>query len=190
MTITDNAVQMNLLIFESLTGKLLCKHPIFTESGSASENSPIGSGNSVFVTSTYGYPYLALPPNSSRWSTPLFGKYTGGITRVDYNTTACTCTTMWTNKNFRNAAVSKLSIADNLLYTMNRINPFSDSIAGLFDSYYFVAIEPSTGDVVSKRFTGFGIFFDTQQIAPLITREGHYFQGITTGINHIWKSQQ
>lgn len=180
---------MNLLIFEALTGKLLCKHPIFTTSGSGSENSPIGSGNSVFVTSTYGYPHLALPPNADL-SVPLSGEYTGGITRVDYNSTARTCSTMWTNTHFRSAAVSKLSIPDNLLYTMNRVNPFSDSATGLLDSYYFATIDPSTGNVVSRRFTGFGIHFDSQQLAPLITREGHYFQGIVTGINHIWTSSE
>lgn len=175
-----------MLIFEALTGKLLCEHPIFTASGSASENSPIGSGNSVFFTSSYGYPYLALPSNAGD-SIPASAKYTGGIERVDYNPTTRTCSTIWTNNMFRNAAVAKLSLSDNLIYTMKRINPFfSDGNACLLDSYYFATIDPNTGNEVSNTYVGSGILFDTQQMAPLITREGHYFQGILSGINHIW----
>lgn len=179
-----------MLMFETLTGKLLCKHPVFTESGSGTENSPIGWDNSVFVTSTYGYSYLALPSNAGA-STPQFAKYTGGIVRVDYNSTQSKCNTIWTNSLFRNAAVAKLSTSDNLIYTMNRMNPFSsDSDAGALDSYYFTTIDPDTGNVTSKQFAGFGVFFETQQMAPLITREGQYWQGITSGINRISKSEQ
>lgn len=177
-----------MLIFEVLTGRLLCQHPIFAVSASGSENSPIGSGNSVFFTSTYGYPYLALPPNAGN-STPASAKFIGGVVRVDYNATSSTCSTVWTNSNFKNAVVAKLSLSDNLIYTMSRINPLlPNADASVLDSYYFATMDPNTGNVISTEFTGTGSLYDTQQMAPLISREGHFFQGIVNGINHIWQS--
>lgn len=186
MTIVDNSEPINVLILETLTGRLLCKHPIFLTSGSGSENSPIGIDSSVFVTSTYAYPYPALPPDAGK-SVPSNGEFTGGLTRIDIDETTSTCYTVWTNENFRSAALPKLSIPNNVIYTFERSNPWRKSATSIFDSYYFVVIEPSTGKIISRQYVGFSSLFDTIQQAGLITREGHFYQGILFGVSHIWK---
>ena len=71
VTITDNADrQMSLLVYRagvesSRSGndgdRLVCKLPVFGSNASGTENSAIAAGRSIFVASTYGYPYPAVP---------------------------------------------------------------------------------------------------------------------------------
>ena len=62
LTIVDNAnPQVHALVYQSGTGQLICQQKVLTQGGPGSENAPIGIGNSMFVSSTYGYPYPAVP---------------------------------------------------------------------------------------------------------------------------------
>src|SRR6476661_6550386 len=61
VAITDNAAPHEHLLVFDRRGRRVCDLPVLTQSDSGTENSPIGSGRTVFVASTYGYPYPAAP---------------------------------------------------------------------------------------------------------------------------------
>lgn len=95
----------------------MCAVPVLGEGGSGSENSPVGIGRSVFVASTYGYPYPALPEGAGP-AVPPSAPFTGGMTRVDVADDGCHV--VWENR-VRSAAVPRLSTADGALYTVARV---------------------------------------------------------------------
>ena len=118
LTIVDNASPyVHALIYQSGTGQLVCEQPALTKGGSGSEDAPIGIGNSVFVTSTYGYPYPAVPAGAPP-AVPPTAPFVGGMTRVDLDNPGCH--TVWENT-VRSEALLKLSTADSLIYTITRI---------------------------------------------------------------------
>ncbi|HEX6242671.1 MAG TPA: hypothetical protein VFZ61_17280, partial [Polyangiales bacterium] len=82
LAIFDNAQPvMNLLIYRAdASSELLCRQPLPEPAGLASESSPIGSGRSVIVSSSYGYPYPALPRDAGP-SVPASAPLRGGMTR-------------------------------------------------------------------------------------------------------------
>jgi hypothetical protein len=55
---------VHALVYQSGTGALIRQQTVLTLGGPGSENSPIGVGSSVFIASTYGYPYPAVPPGA------------------------------------------------------------------------------------------------------------------------------
>ncbi|WP_167471309.1 hypothetical protein [Nocardia arthritidis] len=179
LTIVDNADgQVHLLVYRSGTGQLVCQVPVLTKGGPGSENSPIGSGNSVFVASTYGYPYPAVPDDAGP-AVPPSAPFVGGMTRVDVGDNGCH--TVWDNT-IRSAAVPRLSTADNLVYTVTRIGP--DATTPL-DGYAFTAIDPDTGAIASTTPLPGTVADDPLQTAPLIANGRRVFQGTVTGILRI-----
>jgi hypothetical protein len=76
VTITDNADRMeHLLVYSANTGALVCRRPVVR----GTENSPIGFGRSVYVASTYGYPYPAYPAGVHSSSVPRLSRADGLI---------------------------------------------------------------------------------------------------------------
>src|SRR4051794_29358785 len=66
VAITDNAAPHERLLVlrrkvRNGERRIVCRIPVLLGGTSGTENSPIGSGRSVFVASTYGYPYPAQP---------------------------------------------------------------------------------------------------------------------------------
>ncbi|MCL2533498.1 MAG: hypothetical protein FWE39_04945 [Nocardiaceae bacterium] len=207
VTIVDNADgQVNLLVYRSATGEEVCKEPVLppgdgggslgstgsaggsggslsgsvsgsTGSGSGSENSPIGIGRSVFVASTYGYPYPTVPAGAGD-AVPASAPFRGGMTRVDVDADGQGCTTVWQNQ-VRSSAVPHLSTADGNIYTMVRQG--LDTTTPL-DGFAYAVIDPDTGAVkTTKTITG-TLLGDTLQMSALITHDGRYMQGTISGI--------
>lgn len=179
LTIVDSAdTYVNLLVYRSSTGEMVCSQPVLTQGGPGSENSPIGVGNSVFVASTYGYPYPTVPAGAGP-SVPATAPFTGGMTRVDVDGTGCR--TVWDN-NARSSAVPHLSIADGNLYTVVRQGPESTS---LLDGFAFAVIDPQTGAVLATRDLPGTAANDTLQMSALITSAGDYLQGTLSGVMRV-----
>ncbi|GJJ70745.1 hypothetical protein EMPS_03095 [Entomortierella parvispora] len=183
-TIVDNASPLvNLLVYRTGDGSQVCKVPLFEPDNSGSENSPIGSGRSVFVASTYGYPYPALPAGAGT-SQPSSANFVGGIERVDVlEDDTQGCVVKWVNNTIRSSAVPKLSLADKKIYTFVR-QRFLDPDAtttGLLDYFYYATVDSETGLIDSKQYVGQGFIYDTLQMAGLIN-EGVLLQGTITGV--------
>ncbi|WP_040864149.1 hypothetical protein [Nocardia exalbida] len=179
LTIVDNAdEQVHVLVFRSGTGDLVCTAPVLGEGAPGSENSPVGVGRSVFVASTYGYPYPALPEGAGP-AVPPSAPFTGGMTRVDVDGDGCRV--VWENT-VRSAAVPRLSTADGLLYTVARLG--ADHTTPL-DGYAFTVLDPETGAVTAAQHLPGTVVDDPLQTAPLITQDGHLLQGTVTGILRV-----
>lgn len=176
LTIVDNADdRVNVLVYRASSGELLCRRTVLTSGGPGSENSPIGVGSSVFVASTYGYPYPTVPSGAGP-AVPPTAPFTGGVTRVDVD--ASGCHTVW-DVPIRSAAVPHLSIADGNLYTVLR-HGLPDTTP--LDGYSYTVVDPNTGAVRASSGMPGTIVEDPLQTSALITVDGAYLQGTLTGV--------
>ncbi|WP_027499732.1 hypothetical protein [Rhodococcus sp. UNC363MFTsu5.1] len=174
VAIVDSAdTRVNLLVHRTDTGQEVCKIPVLGSGGPGSENSPIGVGNSVFVASTYGYPYPKVPEGAGP-AVPASAPFTGGMTRVDLD--GAGCHQVWDNT-LRSSAVPHLSTADGHLYTVLR-----DGTGGPLDGYAFAVVDPNTGSILRRTGLPGTTANDTLQMSALITAQGDYLQGTITGI--------
>ncbi len=149
--------------------------------GPGSENSPIGIGSSVFVASTYGYPYPTVPDVAGP-AVPAGAPFTGGMTRVDVDSAGCHV--VWDNA-VRSSAVPRLSTADGKLYTVSRIGPAATSP---IDEFAYTVIDPASGAVEFSQPMPGTILSDTLQMSPLITANKEILQGTITGIVRLASS--
>lgn len=198
LTITDNAAPVeNLLVYEARTGRQICSIPAVD----GSENSPIGAGNSVFVSSTFGYPYPS-PPQGAGPSVPTQAAITGGMTRIDVDADGDGCSTRWTN-GVPSSAVPRLSVADGKIYTVSRDSTVPED-APVFGSlgnhqpdpvptppaapgpkYSFTVIDAATGKVTADHTIGTGPQYNTLQTVGTIATGTVHYQGAVTGVFRI-----
>lgn len=164
---TDNAVpREHLLVYRADTGALACRRPLFASGASGTENSPIGVGGSVYVASTYGYPY---PAGADGASEPASAPIAGGLERVDLRAGGG-CTTRW-RSDVASAAVPRYSRAERVIYTVIRTD----------QRYDLARIAPGTGRVLSTQPLGVGPQADTLQMVGTILPDRTLLQGTITG---------
>jgi hypothetical protein len=181
LAITDNArPTMNLVVYRTDgDDEPVCTFAVPSPAGDGSENSPIGAGRSVIVTSTFGYPYLALPKNAGA-SLPESAGLTGGMARIDVLPDE-SCKLIWTNS-VRSAAVPKLSTADQHVYTIERKLALGPGTSP-FDGYAYTVLDAATGKVTtSQDLPG---LTDTMQLAGTVGRDRTFWQGTITGMTRI-----
>jgi hypothetical protein len=197
LTILDNASPAeHLLVFDTWAhsrhprpskiakeAQVVCALPVLTPGPSGSENAPVGSGRSVFVASTYGYPYPSLPEGAEP-SEPASAPFTGGVERVDLDQGASGCTPRWQDE-VRSAAVPRLDVANGILYTVQDTDPLEPDGTGYSDAYSEDAIDAATGDVLHQTLLGVGYLFNTLQLSPTIVPGEVMYQGTVTGILRI-----
>lgn len=174
LAIVDNAAPTeNLLVYKSGTGELVCSVPAVD----GTENSPIGSGKTVVVTSTYGYPYpINLGP-----SVPATAEFVGGMTRIDVNAAGTGCEKKWT-ADVRSAAVPKLSVADGNIYTVAQVPPVAQGAAS---RYEYTVVDARNGQVKTRQPIGEGVPANTNQLAGNIGRDHVLYQGTIAGVYRI-----
>jgi hypothetical protein len=201
LAITDNAVPAeHLIVIDTWATKATSKHrksarhrrprvvcdiPVLTLGPSGTENNPVGSGRSVFLASTYGYPYPAEPAGASPTDPPS-APFTGGVTRVDLNPGSSGCSVTWQD-GVRSAAVPRLDVTNGVLYTVARTSPdlLSPDQTTDADTFSSVAIDATTGAVEHSTLIGAGYLDDTLQLAPTIVPGGFMYQGTISGIVRI-----
>jgi hypothetical protein len=195
LTITDNAAPTeHLLVYDTWARaarrrgahkvpRLVCKTPVLTPGASGTENSPVGFGRSVFVASTYGYPYPATPAGAEP-TQPASADFTGGLTRVDVRSDGTGCDVRW-QVPVRSASVPRLDVAEARLYDVDRRGLTGSMTPGPFDTYTSVAIDAATGAVVHRQPIGVGYDADTLQLAPTIVPGRVLYQGTITGLTRI-----
>lgn len=188
VTITDNASpQEHLLVYDTRDARQVCSVPVLPEGASGMEDSPVARDNSVYVSSTYGYPYPATPEGAGP-SEPRSAPFKGGMSRVDVRPDGSGCDLRWTN-DVRSAAVPRLSTGDDTLYTTSRESPTGDRTTP-FDRFRYTAIDPETGAVTNSRPIGSGFFSDTLQMVGVIAPGGVLYQGTTSGIIKVTPEKQ
>ena len=179
LTIVDNASPVvHALIYQSATGQLVCQQPVLTLGGPGSENAPIGIGNSMFVSSTYGYPYPAVPAGAPP-AVPTTAPFVGGMTRVDVDNPGCH--TVWENK-VRSAALPHLSTADGLIYTITRIG--CDETTPL-DIFAYGVVDAGTGKLLWQQPKSATILSDPIQTPTMVLSHHKIMQGNITGLGRI-----
>ena len=179
VTIVDNASpQVHALIYQSGTGQLLCQQPVLTQGGPGSENAPIAIGNSVFVSSTYGYPYPEVPAGAPP-AVPPMAPFIGGMTRVDFDNPGCH--TAWENR-VRSAALPHLSLADGLIYTITRIG-FQNTTP--LDIFAYAAVDANTGQLLLEQPKSATILSDPLQTPTMVLMDNKIMQGNVTGLGRI-----
>ncbi|MGW6708218.1 hypothetical protein ACWGDE_25450 [Streptomyces sp. NPDC054956] len=176
LTITDNADgKENLLVYRE-DGSEVCRVPAVN----GTEDAVIASGRSVFVTSTYGYPYPALPANAGD-SKPASASFGGGMTRIDVNEDGQGCSVVWEN-GVKSAALPRLSLGDGKIYTVTVSGP--TGLAGLntFAAYHYAVLDPATGKVDTTSRLGIGLLFNPLQMTGTTGPDGTFYQGTETGV--------
>ncbi|MGW7576690.1 hypothetical protein [Streptomyces sp. NPDC054765] len=185
VTLVDNAAPtVHLLVYRTDDGRQVCRVPVLKAGGSGSENSPIGAGRSLYVASTYGYPYPALPPDAGP-SVPPTADFAGGMSRVDVRRDGTGCDLKWDTR-VRSAAVPRLSLADHRIHTVLRASATPGSNApSPQDSFPYAQIDPDTGTVTRTLPLGVGAPYDTLQQVGTIAPGGVLYEGTMTGILRI-----
>ena len=144
-----------MLVFRASDGMLIGSAPFLTAGvNSGSENATLAIGSSLFLTSTYGYPY---PPGAATGpSVPPTAPFAGGMQRVDVSPDGDGLTVAWQNESIASSALPRMSSRDGLIYTV-----VIDEVSGM---YSFVAIDASSGAVVSSTELGSGDGDNTLQM--------------------------
>ncbi|MFD4458330.1 hypothetical protein [Nocardia sp. NPDC058480] len=176
LAIVDNADdQVRLIVARSGSGEQVCSVPVPV---GGSENSPIAVGSSIFVASTYGYPYPTVPEGAGP-AVPASAPFRGGLSRVDL--TAEGCVPVWDSR-VRSAAVPRLSLADDGIHTLRRVGP---DVTTPLDGFDYVVIDPATGAVRASTPLPGTVAEDPLQMAALITRDGALWQGTISGVVRV-----
>ncbi|MET8518603.1 hypothetical protein [Nocardioides sp. NPDC004968] len=174
VVITDNAApRENLLVYRARDGREICRLPILTDESSGTENSPVAWGNSVYIASTYGYPYPAQATEDAGESVPAKADFAGGMERIDVDERSGACASVWRNE-VPSAAVPRLSRGENVLYTVTRRG------SGL--TWRLARIDPADGQILSETFLGLGPLANTLQMVGTILPDGTLLQGTLAGL--------
>ncbi|QHC23669.1 hypothetical protein GR130_22165 [Streptomyces sp. GS7] len=175
---------VNLLVYRTGDGQQVCKVPVLKAGGSGSENSPIDVGRSVYVASTYGCPYPALPPGAEPSVSPS-ADFTGGMTRVGVRRDGKGCDLKW-DTTVRSATVPLLSLADHRIHTVLRepATPGSNTPSQR-DRFTHAQIDPCTGKVTRALPLGAGAPYDTLQQVGTIAPGGIVYEGTISGVLRI-----
>lgn len=170
VAITDNADdRMHVIVRRSDDGGLVCQIPVFGSGASATDNSLIGYGDSLFVENNYGYRnFFELPPG---------GSSAGGVSRVDVKPGGKGCETAWTSAERSPSTVPKVSVPAGLLYLYTK-EPRRD----LLDAWYLTAVDVHTGRTVYKVLTGMGKWFDNNWAPITIGPDGTAYVGVIGGL--------
>ncbi|MEV4006717.1 hypothetical protein [Actinomadura sp. NPDC049753] len=170
VAVTDNADdRMHVIVRRADDGGLVCQVPVFGSGASATDNSLIGYGRSLFVENNYGYRnFFDLPPG---------GSSVGGVSRVDVKPDGTGCETVWTSAERSPSTVSKVSVPAGLLYLYTK-EPRRD----LIDAWYLTAVDVHTGRTAYKVLTGTGKWFDNSWAPVTLGPDGTAYVGVVGGL--------
>jgi hypothetical protein len=175
LAITDNADFLErLLVYRvkiTAGNRLVCEIPLFSPGASASEDAPIGIGNSLVLSNTYGYDYTDYMGHAVK-------QLPGGMTRIDVRADGSGCDTVWKNT-VRSVAVPRLSIRDGNVYTVER------NVTDSTPQYFFVTVDFRTGHTLSERPIGHTYSLDAFQLPGVIGPHGVLYQPTMSGIIQV-----
>ena len=177
LTITDNASpQENILVYSTTSGTLIGSMPfLISGTNSGNEDAAIAVGNSVYYPSTYGYQYPASAESGT--SIPASAPFVGGMQRVDVLSDGSGLTMRWQSQAIVSAGEPRLSLADNLIYTIGL-----DTTTG---TYSLITVDPATGGLVSSTPYGSAAGDNPLQMVSMISPSGVLYQGTERGLLRV-----
>ncbi len=170
VAITDNAEpRMNVMVVDirAADPRVHCTVPVFADGRSATDNSLIAMGSSLFVENNYGYTLLSVA--GGRTSTP-------GLARIDVSDTGCEVG--WANDSVVIPSLVSKGVADDgivLTYAKR------GSVLG-FDEWWFTGVDASTGDIRWRRLAGVGPLLNNHYAAAYVGPTGDAYVGTVSGI--------
>jgi hypothetical protein len=179
VTITDNAdPQMHVLVYRRAARvaglRLVCSEPVFAAGMSATENSLIAARRSILVENNYGYTGPTSVMNGAATEP--------GITRIDLDATGCH--TVWTSMERVPSTVSKVSLANGLMYAYTK-----DPGPGSTDAWYFAAISFQSGATVYKQLVGTGFGYNNNFAPVSVGPDRAAYVGVLGGLTQIRDTQ-
>lgn len=174
VTLADNAEpQMHVLVYrraKSVEGeRLACSVPVFQANSSCTENSLIATDRSIVVENNYGY---------LNYTATTQGQTTAaGMTRIDLDDNG-EGHVVWTNEEHIPSVVSKMSLANGLIYTYTK-----DAGPGTTDAWYFTAVDFETGKTVYKQLAGTGVGYNNHYAGVYLGPDGKTaYVGVMRGV--------
>jgi hypothetical protein len=183
--INDNANPMDVVIYRTAVhpsrrlrvhgrwrrvalARQVCRVPVFTRNASAGENAMIAAGRSYIIENNYGY----QGPQSVEGgmvSAP-------GFARIDVEPGGRGCRLVWVNDRVSApSVVSKLSLANGLIYTYTTTNSVTDP-------WYWTALDFRTGRVVYETLAGTGVGYNNNYAGIALAPSGTEYLGTLAGI--------
>lgn len=180
--ITDNAdPQMHVVVYRrerDFDGdRKVCEVPVFKASESDTENSLIGYTGTYFVENNYGYTGSVAQET---------GPVTPGMAKVRFDGPVRSGCVAWENDAVViPSVVSKLSLADGLLYTYTlEIDEHGRR------NWFITTIDSETGNVVYKVFAGSGQAYDNHYASLYIGPDGTVYVPLQAGIVSLRQAQR
>jgi hypothetical protein len=178
VAITDNADPMNIVVYRrgsdvARGDRVVCEQPVFEKGAGATENSLIGTDDSLVVENNYGY---APPPDATEGGKTT----TPGIERVDIvkkgkkGNRKIGCKSVWRNDSIAPSVVPKLSLKTGLVYTITKPE-------GSPDAWYVTAIDFATGRTEWSKLLGTGRFYNNHYAGIAISPTGALYSGVLGG---------
>jgi hypothetical protein len=174
ITITDNAEpQMHVLVYrraKTVSGaRLVCAEPVFKPGNGSTENSLVATDRSIVVENNFGYKAIESTTHGSTTKP--------GLTRIDLDGGAG-CHTVWTNDEVSiPSVVSKMSLANGLIYTYTK--PKGPATT---DAWYFTAVDFATGQTVFQRLAGTGLLYNNHYAGLYLGPNGTLYVGVLGGV--------
>jgi len=176
VAITDNADPMDVNVYRTSNGSLVCSVPVFKKGASDTENSLISMGRSLYVENNYGYDLGSFNdyiPGPGGTMVPLGGDRSKvsepGFARVDIAANGKSCKKAWENDTVRAPSVVPKGDARNgLIYTFENLK---DDKVPDSDPWYWTAIDARTGKVVWKQMAGYGGEYNNHYAGIAIFRD-------------------
>lgn len=177
VAITDNADPMNVVVYRKARRlrrgrrRVVCQVPVFEPGASATENSLMTNGRSLYVENNYGY-QDPFGPQSGALTT-------AGFARVDVRKGGRGCRKVWTNTTERApSVVPKLSTQTGLIYTYTR----DPTALPTGQPWYWTAISARTGATAFKVYSGNGLPFNNNYAGLALGPDGTAYLGVTGGM--------
>jgi hypothetical protein len=173
VSITDNADPMNVVVYrraKTVRGsRLVCSRPVFAKGKGSTDNSLIGTANSLVVENNYGY----TGPTATQGNAVT----EPGVERVDLDADGSGCHTVWRSQERSPSLVPKLSLENGLVYLYTKeADPNGD------DPWYLTAVDFRTGRTVWKRLSGKGLGFNNNYAPVTLGPDGTAYVGAIGGL--------
>ncbi|MFC0313389.1 hypothetical protein ACFQNE_13230 [Gordonia phosphorivorans] len=171
VAIVDSAAVPRLHVFRSADGAPVCSMRAFPGANQGTENSPMATGNSLVIPSTYGFQYPPIAESGGPAS-PLFAPFVGAMTRIDVEQGKCT--RVWESHD-RMATLPRLSTGDGLIHSLGygTYRPGPQQVGPV----NYVAVDFRTGKRVVTRQIGVAPLDEPLQLTGMIAPDGSLWQG-------------